>query len=151
MTICVTGATGFLGSRVVAELLARDFDVRCAIRSAPKGAALAKAFPPEWRKRLQLVKGALDSIEFCREFLSNCDSVVLVASPLTGSASTLFAQGVMPTRVLVYAAAERRIRRFVLVSSLAVYGTQHLSEGDTLDERCPLDPQPYLRASSTLP
>jgi nucleoside-diphosphate-sugar epimerase len=145
MTICVTGATGFLGSRVVTELLARRHHVRCAIRSAPKGAALVEATPPEWRTRLQLINGALDSIEFCREFLRNGDAVVHVAAPLTGSASSLFAQGVLPTRVLVYAAAERRVPRFVLVSSLGVYGTQHLSDGAVLDERCPLDPQPYLR------
>ena len=144
MTIGVTGSTGFLGSRVVAALLARHHVVRCAIRSERKGAALADALPSDQRKRLQLLTGSLASIEFCREFVTHCDVVVHVASPLNGSASILFAQGVLPTRVLV-SAAERSVQRFVLISSLGVYGTHHLPACGVLDERCPVDSQPHLR------
>jgi nucleoside-diphosphate-sugar epimerase len=144
MTVGVTGSTGFLGSRVVASLLARHHDVRCAIRSERKGAALAAALPYDQRRRLQLLTGSLASIEFCREFVRHCDVVVHVASPLQGSASILFAQGVLPTRVLA-SAAERSVRRFVLISSLGVYGTQHLRAGEVLDERCPVDSQPHHR------
>jgi nucleoside-diphosphate-sugar epimerase len=145
MTICVTGGTGFLGSRVVSELLARKYRVRCAIRSAAKGADLAGRLAVEQRSRLQLTIGALDSSDFCRELLRGSDTVVHIAAPLTGSVPALFANSVIPTRVLVRAAADCRIRRFVLISSLAVYGTQDLPRGAVLDERCPIDRQPHLR------
>jgi nucleoside-diphosphate-sugar epimerase len=149
MTICVTGGTGFLGSLAVAELLARGHHVRCAIRSATKGAELAGRFPEEPRSRLQLSTGALDRRDYCRELLQDCDAVVHIAAPLTGSVPALFANGVIPTRVLVQAAADRGIRRFVLISSLAVYGTQDLPRGGLLDERCPIDRHPHLRDAYT--
>jgi nucleoside-diphosphate-sugar epimerase len=149
MTICVTGGTGFLGSRVVAELLARGHRVRCAIRLAAKGAELAGRFAEKPRSRLQWIVGALDRSQFCRELLSGCDAVVHVAAPLVGSVPALFASGVIPTRVLVHAAADCGIRRFVLISSLAVYGTQDIPPGGVLDERCPIDRQPHLRDAYT--
>ncbi len=149
MTVCVTGATGFLGMRVVAELLARGHDVRCAIRAVTKAAALAHRDVPESRNRLQLIAGRLDSPEFCRELLTDCDTVLHLAAPLNGSVSTLFAHGVVPTRVLANAAADRGVRRFVLVSSLGVYGNQHLRPGAVLDERCPVDRHPHLRDAYT--
>ena len=65
MRVCVTGATGFLGSRVVAELLARGHEVR----SSGRGAALENRIAPEQRGRLLLVVGRLDRAGFCREFL----------------------------------------------------------------------------------
>jgi nucleoside-diphosphate-sugar epimerase len=145
MTICVTGGTGFLGSRVVAELLGANHHVRCAIRSAAKGAELVARLGVEQRGRLQLTIGTLDRSDFCRELLRGCDTVVHIAAPLTGSVPALFANGVIPTRVLVDAAADCGIRRLVLISSLAVYGTQDLASGAMLDERCPIDRQPHLR------
>lgn len=148
MTVCVTGGTGFLGAHVVSELMDRGHHVRCAIRSVARGAELLRRFPQEQRGRLQLSVGALDRGDFCRELLRNCDAVVHLAAPLTGSVPVLFANGVIPTRVLADA-ADRAIGRFVLVSSLAVYGTQDLRPGAVLDESCPIDRQPHLRDAYT--
>jgi nucleoside-diphosphate-sugar epimerase len=145
MTITVTGGTGFLGSRVVAELLSRGHRVRCLIRSAERGAALSKQLAPELRHRLQLVSGTLDRLVACRELLRDSEAVVHVAAPLTGSVPSLFANGVIPTQMLVNAAADQRVKRFVLVSSLGVYGSQDLAVGDVLDEQCPIDRRPHRR------
>ena len=145
MRIAVTGGTGFLGSRVVPELLTRGHAVRCAVRSPARGAALAERLAPELRAGFQVTVGKLDSDAFCREFLAECDSVIHIAAPLTGSVSALFANGVVPTRVLVNAAIGCGIRRFVLVSSLAVYGPEELVPGAVLDERCAVDDRPHLR------
>jgi len=145
MVIGLTGGTGFLGSRVVAALLARGHDVRCLTRSAEKGAELSRRLAPEVRNRLQLVPGTLERADSCREIVRNCETVVHVAASLVGSVSSLFASSVIPTRVLVNAAADQEVRRFVLVSSLGVYGSQGLAPGDVLDERCPVDRHPHLR------
>jgi nucleoside-diphosphate-sugar epimerase len=145
MTIAVTGGTGFLGSRVVAELLARGHHVRCLIRSARKGAELSGQLTPERRSRLQFVQGHLERVDSCRDVLRHSETVVHVAAPLTGSVGSLFASGVIPTRVLANAAVDQGVRRFVLVSSLAVYGSQHLAPGEVLDERCSIDRHPHLR------
>jgi nucleoside-diphosphate-sugar epimerase len=150
VTVAVTGGAGFLGSRVVAELLARGHRVRCVVRSLGRGVDVTRGVTsPELRNQLQITAGKLENAEFCREFVANCDAVVHIAAPLTGSVSALFANGVVPTRVLVHAASDAGIRRFVLVSSLAVYGTHELSPGAVLDERCPVDRRPHLRDAYT--
>jgi nucleoside-diphosphate-sugar epimerase len=64
--------------------------------------------------------------------------IVHAAGALRGSASTLVRSNAIATRLLVRAATRHRIRRFVLVSSLAVYGTARLRPGDVLDESCPV-------------
>jgi nucleoside-diphosphate-sugar epimerase len=145
MRIAVTGGTGFLGSRVVAELLSRGHHVRCLVRSDQQGAALSRRLAPERLGRLELFPGKLESLGSCHDLLRTCESVVHVAAPLIGSVSSLFANGVVPTRVLVGAAADQGVRRFVLVSSMGVYGSQDLSSGDILDEQCPVDPRPHRR------
>jgi nucleoside-diphosphate-sugar epimerase len=145
MTIAITGGTGFLGSRVVAELLARGHHVRCLIRSTRRGDDLARSLAPELRARLELCPGSLDRADDCRGLLRHCDTVVHVAAPLTGSVPSLFATGVIPTRRLVDAAIDSGVRRFVLISSLAVYGSQDLAVGSLLDEDCDIDHQPHRR------
>lgn len=145
MIIGLTGGTGFLGSRVVAALLARGHHVRCLIRSQGKGAELSRELAPELRHRLQLVPGTLERADSRLDLLHNCEAVVHVAASLVGSVPSLFASTVIPTRVFVEAAADQGVRRFVLVSSLGVYGSQDLAPGDVLDERCPVDRHPHLR------
>lgn len=145
MTVGLTGATGFLGSRIVAELVVRGHDVRCAVRSDAKASVVEQGIAPGQRTRVRAFVGRLDDPGFCGEFIDGCDALIHAAAPLNGSASTLFAQGVVPTRVLAGAAADAGLRRFVLVSSLGVYGTQHLRCGAVLDEHCPIDAQPHLR------
>jgi nucleoside-diphosphate-sugar epimerase len=145
MIIGVTGGTGFLGSRVVAALLTRGHHVRCLTRSSGKAAELSRQLAPEMRKRLQLVPGTLERPDSCREIVRDCETFVHVAARLAGSVSSLFASTVIPTRFLVDAAADQGVRRFVLVSSLGVYGSQGLAPGDVLDEQCPVDRHPHLR------
>jgi nucleoside-diphosphate-sugar epimerase len=94
---------------------------------------------------VELFSGQLERPESCRAMLDRCDTVVHAAAPLVGSVSSLFARGVVPTRVLVDAAATVGVDRFLLVSSMGVYGTANLAAGAVLDERCPVDPHPELR------
>jgi nucleoside-diphosphate-sugar epimerase len=68
-----------------------------------------------------------------------------LAAALAGTPAVLFMDTVVATRKLIELLAVHPVSRFVLVSSLAVYGTNELRPGDLLDEQCPLDPQPHLR------
>jgi nucleoside-diphosphate-sugar epimerase len=64
---------------------------------------------------------------------------------LTGSSAVLFLNTVIPTRSLIDACVRNDIRRFVLVSSLGVYGAASLKRRSLLDESCPIDPAPQRR------
>jgi nucleoside-diphosphate-sugar epimerase len=64
---------------------------------------------------------------------------------MRGATAVLFLSNVVATRKLLQVVSAAKVGRFVLVSSLGVYGTAHLRPWDRLDEGCPLDTQPHLR------
>jgi nucleoside-diphosphate-sugar epimerase len=142
MKALVTGASGFLGSRVVADLLGRGAHVRCFVRPSSSGPPPALAGTAD---RLEVVRGNLGQIDACARALEGCDTVYHVAAELKGATAVLFLGNVVGTRSLLAAATRAGVRRFVLVSSLGVYGTSKLPAGGALDESCPLDPTPHLR------
>jgi nucleoside-diphosphate-sugar epimerase len=149
MKLLITGGTGFLGRRVVVEALRRGKQVVCLVRTAERADELVRYVPAHLRPGVQFVTGQLTDPRACRTMLESCDGVVHLAARLRGSASLLFASTVVGTRTLVDAAAERSVRRFVLVSSVGVYGTEPLRPHSVLDESCGLDPKPHLRDAYT--
>lgn len=145
MTVLVTGATGFLGQRLVRRLLLAGVSVRCLVRPSSDVGALLAGAPEEKRGAIELCHGTLNQLGWAADALRGCDVVYHVGAALTGGPAVLFLNNVTATRELMRRASEAKVGRFVLVSSLGVYGTHHLRAGDTLDERCPLDPKPHIR------
>lgn len=148
----LTGATGFLGRRVLRELVRNGCPVRCAVRPSSHTATLIEFFGDEWQtatEHIEIATGNLADTGFCREITDGVDCVFHVAAALGGSVSSLVTNSVVPTRSLLTAAADQQVRRSVLVSSLGVYGPQHLRRGSVLDETCPLDESPALRDAYT--
>lgn len=144
--VCLTGATGFLGRRLVARLLQQDdIQIRCLVRGTSDVRCLTESLSPEKKIRIEILRGELRDPDYLRCGLSGCDAVYHVAAALGGSTSTLFLNTVVPTRQLLAAAHECGVGRFVLVSSLGVYGTKTLRSWQQVDETSPLDPSPELR------
>jgi nucleoside-diphosphate-sugar epimerase len=145
MRVLVTGATGFLGQRLVKSLLREGTDVRCLVRPSSNLTTLREISGSEAVGRLELFQGSLGQIDSCAEAMRGCEVVFHLAAALRGAPAVLFLNNVIATRQLIGLSCRMGIRRFVLVSSLGVYGTQHLRAGDLLDEQCPLDPEPHRR------
>jgi nucleoside-diphosphate-sugar epimerase len=144
MRAFVTGATGFLGTRLVRRLLDGGAEVRALVRPGKAG-SFRDALGPVGAGRLELLEGVLARVESYAGAVAGCDVVYHVAAALGGGPAVLFQNNVIATRALIGAASDGRVGRFVLVSSLGVYGTGHLRKWDVLDEGCPLDPQPHRR------
>jgi nucleoside-diphosphate-sugar epimerase len=144
MTAFVTGAAGFLGRRVVARLLQDGHDVRCLVRSSSAAESMKSALGPA-ADRLEFVYASLQDLPARPNVMAGCDVIYHLAAGMNGSASTLFLDTVVGTRALLRAASANSIRRFVLVSSLAVYGTYHRPAHSELDETWDVDPQPHRR------
>jgi nucleoside-diphosphate-sugar epimerase len=140
MKVMVTGGAGFLGRRIVAVLAAMGHQVHCLVRPDSEfsceliGAA-----------NVRVIRGTLSDRCAVSDAMAGCEVVFHAAAALSGATSILFANNVVATRELAIRAIEADVRRFVLVSSLAVYGTGHLRAGALLDENCPREPLPHLR------
>lgn len=129
--VLVTGAGGFLGTRTVELLRAREeWEVRALVRRPASAARLAR-----WP--VDIVVGDVCSMADMRAAVQGCDSVVHCAVGTDWPPQAAFAVTVGGTRIAATAALEAGVRRFVHVSSMAVHGDQPPSR---LDEAVPLEP-----------
>ncbi|WP_437224693.1 NAD-dependent epimerase/dehydratase family protein [Planctomicrobium sp. SH661] len=145
VTAYVTGGTGFLGRRLVKTLLTENVKVRCLVRETSDLDPLLRELPPGTRDRLELVRGDMNDRRALERHLDGVNVVYHLAAALGGSCSTMFLNTVVPTRTLMEVAATAPVDRFVLISSMGVYGTSSVRKWGTLDESTPVDPHPELR------
>lgn len=149
--ILVTGATGFVGSRVVKCLLERGFrNVRCFTRSSTAAPNWGLAAGGADSRRIQLVRGNLLSREDCMAATKNVSVVLHLAA---GRGEKLFPDAymnsVVTTRNLLDACVRHNcLKRFVNVSSFSVYTNPRAVGRTLLDEKCPLETQPELRGEA---
>jgi predicted dehydrogenase/nucleoside-diphosphate-sugar epimerase len=132
--ILVTGASGFIGCRVAELLRLREkHDVRAVVHNPGNASRLA-------RLDVELVQADLASHESARQLVQGCDSVVHCAIGTEwGEPRKIFDVTVNGTKRLAEEALESRLRRFVHVSTMSVYGDDMMLRGK-LDESTPLRP-----------
>lgn len=145
MKIVVTGATGFLGRRLVRKIAEQGQTVTCIVRGSSNTQPLKEFVGEEFINQLQFETAELTDVERCQEILQDADVVYHVAAALGGSTSVLFLHTVVPTRTFVAASVAANVKRFVLISSLGVYGNDKLKRKAILDETCPVDLFPEKR------
>jgi len=116
--VLVTGASGFVGSHLVDQLVERGTRVRCLVRQSSKLRYLD-------HKNIELAYGALDDSTDWDEALADVDTIYHVAgTTFARRPSDYFATNHKGTETILAAALKRRvqIKRFVYVSSLAAVG-----------------------------
>jgi nucleoside-diphosphate-sugar epimerase len=139
--ILVTGANGFIGSRVVRALLRYGFTrVRCFTRPLSGSRALQSIAREFGQRALEIVEGNLLSRDDCR---AACQEVSVVYHLAAGTEKTFpgcFLNSVVTTRNLLDALVnEKALKRFVNVSSLSVYSNENIRRGGLMDESCEID------------
>ena len=113
MKVLLTGATGFVGSHLLARLLADGHTVRALVRQ--RGLLRAAEAPTG---RLEEVKGDINS-ENLSEQLARCDSVInLVGIIYERGPATFEKIHHLGTRTLVQSARRNGVKRFVQMSAL---------------------------------
>jgi nucleoside-diphosphate-sugar epimerase len=145
--LLVTGATGFIGGRLVARLVEHGFrNLRCLVRAGSRRANLDAIVRPD-ACRIEVLEGTLLSPEDCLRATRNAAVVFhLAAGRGEKSYPDAFLNSVVTTRNLLEASMRHNcLRRFVNVSSFAVYTNRGKPARRLLDESCPVEPHPELR------
>jgi len=150
--ILITGATGFIGSRVLESLLDRGFhNLRCVVRPS-SDVARSKSLSERRRDgaRVEVIKGNLLSREDCTAATKNVAVIFhLAAGRGEKSFPDAFMNSVVTTRNLLEASVRHRcLRRFVNVSSFSVYSNRQKPHSGLLDESCPVEQHPELRGDA---
>ena len=141
MPVLVTGAAGFVGSRVVSALLRNGFQrIVCGVRPSSEMGLLNAAIPAELANRCQVVESNLLSRRDCDKLAASVEVVYHLVAGRGKSFPGCFQGSVITTRNLLDAlVGQGHLKRFVNVSSFAVYSNFDLRRGAVWDETCPLE------------
>jgi len=133
MTILITGGTGFIGSHLVRALLAKGKKVRVLVRKTSNTANLRKL-------NVEIFYGSLDDINSLVEATKGIKTVYHLAAMLGSPEITynqLYEVNVKGTENLIKACTKNKVKRFVLISSVAAMGpAKHMA-----DERTKCNPK----------
>jgi nucleoside-diphosphate-sugar epimerase len=140
-TILVTGAAGFIGLRVVRTLLTYGFKrVRCFTRSASNSKHLEALIEEFSTENVEIVKGNLLSRDDCMIAAEGVSVIYHLAAGIDKTFPGCFLNSVVTTRNLLDAVIKNQtMRRFVNISSIAVYSNEKIPRGGLLDESSEVD------------
>jgi len=140
--ILVTGSNGFIGTKVVEILLEYGYrKIRCLVRRSSLLNRLEKVLSQsDGGRDLELVTGDLLSAKDSREAADSVSIIYHLAAGIEKSFAGAFMNSALATRNLMNAFLEQgQPKRFVNVSSFAVYSNLSLKRGALLDETSPLE------------
>jgi nucleoside-diphosphate-sugar epimerase len=133
----VTGASGFIGGRLAERLVTEEgVRVRAMVRNTAKAGRLGKL-------PLEIVQGDLLDPQSLGKAIKGCDLVFHCAALLreTGIKKEFYQTNVEGTENILEAAVHAGVKKFVHMSSVAVYG---LNPPDGADENTAYQPCGYL-------
>jgi len=136
MKIFVTGATGFLGSHVARQLLARGADLRLLVRPTSRLDNIADL-------AVERVTGDLRDVDSLRKGMAGCEFVFHVAADYrlwAPQRQELYHSNVDGTRNILQAARDSGVRRVIYTSSVATmgFGSNGHNPGHLTDEQSPV-------------
>jgi nucleoside-diphosphate-sugar epimerase len=150
--ILVTGAGGFIGSRVVQRLLQMGFtNIRCFVRSSRSASTLrAMNLGSGATQSVEIIQGNLLSREDCIRATRDVAVIFhLAAGRGEKSYPEAYLNSVVTTRNLIEAAiSQGGLQRFVNISSFSVYSNIKKPRWRVLDESCPIETRPHLRGEA---
>lgn len=120
MRVALTGATGFIGSRIAQGLVDSGVSVTAVTRN------VHRPFPPG----VTAVSGNLDSDDELRDALTGCDTLIHSASYVGPDEDVQQRINVIGTERLLVAARNAGISRIVYLSTSGVYGGAFPPYGD---------------------
>jgi nucleoside-diphosphate-sugar epimerase len=138
MRVCVTGGTGFLGTVLVRDLLARGIPVRVLARPSRRADMLEI-------QGAEVVRGGLGDPDCIARAVEGADTVYHLAAKVDtpGRKADFLETNVAGTERVLTGCLRQGVGRVVYASSLAVYGP--VPNGQRIEENTPCDQSPQLR------
>ena len=124
--VLVTGATGYIGGRLVPRLLEAGHRVRCLVRSRAKAAAR----PWSDDSRVELVEGSLEDFAAVRAALEGCRAAYYLVHSMTATGARYREQDRKLAALFGRAAADAGVERIVYLGGLGETGaglSEHLA------------------------
>lgn len=153
MKILVTGGAGFIGSWIVRELLEyySDYEV-INLDLLTYAGNLENLADIEQNARYRFIHGDIRDAKLVNTVMADCDYCIHAAAEthvdrsITGP--LVFTEtNVLGTHILLEAARQHGLRKFVLVSTDEVYGSLPLDTPEKFTEKSPLRPNSPYAAS----
>lgn len=136
--IFVTGATGFLGGRLVKRLVEEGYQVRALARRASKVGALQKL-------EVEIAFGDLSDESSIVAAIQGVDVVVHAAAGTSGTAEDSKTATIQGTRNVLEACKSSRVKKLVYISSCGVYEVAGYAEHQIVTEDAQLERFPLRR------
>lgn len=150
--ILVTGAAGFVGQRVINDLISRGFrHIKCFIRPSSDPTVLQQIQRSLSEDiQLEIIRGNLLSREDCARAVQDVAVIYhLAAGRGEKFFPDAFLNSVVTTRNLLEAVrGSAELKRLVTISSFSVYSNREKGRGGLLDESSEIEPQPHLRGDA---
>jgi nucleoside-diphosphate-sugar epimerase len=146
--ILITGANGFIGKNVVSNLIEKGFcNIKCLVRPSGNHEELYQIIKSFRNKaKVEIIEGNLLSTQNCKKAVDDAAVVYHLAAGIEKSFPGCFMNSVVATRNLLDAVVESgKTKRFLNVSSLAVYSNNDASENRILEETSDFDCKSHLR------
>src|SRR5437870_9467392 len=146
--ILITGSNGFVGTKVIQNLLGCGFsNLRCFVRPFSRLDRLQEVLDRhEAGKNVELFVGDLLSPDDCQKAVEGVSIIYHLAAGMEKSFAGAFMNSALATRNLMDAFLQfGEAKRFVNISSFTVYSNLGLKRGALLDENCPLEEAPQKR------
>jgi dihydroflavonol-4-reductase len=138
--ILVTGASGFVALHTITQLLQQGYKVRATLRTLSREAEVREAVGKhvEIKDNLEIVGADLMQDSGWDKIVQDCESVLHIASPFPllepKHEDELIVPAVQGTQRVLHAAHNAKIKRVVIVSSVAAVSSGHSGDNRTFDE-----------------
>lgn len=148
--ILITGASGFIGSRVLETLLECGYtNIRCLILRPEDAHNINQVAAKYENAGIETIHGTLLRKNDCKAAVHGVRVIFHLAAGFGKSYRHIYRNTVLATRNLLDAAVkEQAIRRFLCVSSFSVYSTSGLRKGSILDESCEVYNNPEVKGEA---